>query len=1495
MRRTGLNLPVITIDPTLLKSIAENNKDEKSPVGEMFYIRTPVNRVVIPIENLPKFTKIHEPECVKDGEHVPFWDVIDTITPIEQLIQPKEDLLRTSEQIKGWILKNYFKFDRPMHYAGHEANSDNPDLWDEADLRVLIVRLSSYDAVNGSITHGALAQLARKAGKDGGFKVYTDFAYMPGLSKDAAMMQEGKCPWLFGRTSKRSPRDFDVIFVSLALTMEVWNSVISMVNSGIAPFKTMRQLDHPLKDRDTEPLIIYGGVVIDFVESIYGEVAGQACVPDACVLGDGEYTVPAVLNLLYKCKNEGKTKREFLKLGHTLSRPEHFERDSKEKLFSWWYEPDAYEHVYKKSETETVWTEWDTDKTEGKLTYKNPIERRCYYNELVEIKRKSGYEFAAPIGSLKRAIVRDLDDVPVFTEPPLQYDGSLGPAVDLQISSGCTCVAGMTVIETDVGFERIDQALERVHSDEIGAVMVQTRKALQPADAIVCTGEKVVRAYTFEAEDGFQLNIHCTGEHKFDVSNNGSPQWKEAKDLVLGEEVWAVDPKLYQEARGSGGRNIKAQNYYAQLATMKLVSLGTPYETVCYDVRNSFVHEYIAEGLITHNSGGTCSFCLAEGTKVSVQGEQLLIEDLEDGIWEEGKDRELDTPFGLQTPKGVVFTGIKPCVTLKTCGGYEITLTEDHKLLTFRKGEIQEIRVAELEIGKDVAILIQGITGELIAKKDGRRDFLYPPALRPKAKENRVRISFGGEHVLKKDEITAEQKEWFRVLRRANAYSDVIISKIDVGEKRCFDVWNINKGHIFYANAFCVGNCHESHIQGRLRERGIEYLKKETEKAIRKQGAQEVSFYALSWSLHSQVYKLLLWYYERFGTTNLISQRVDQASADPDFFKFQSANGERSATLGVEGISQRMRNFFNKSLSEEQIIQACENAAISGYQALKWFMIFTGLETKADCDEFCNLLRDLNQRFKKIAKDLSRKEGRERSPLRLTPSIMLLINLPHTPLQWGPCAAAFDLESDALRPLVDCCKECGFGFRTSMTRRRIRFNQSISLMGREGTRILTETSLRANFPYFGPVPEKITYLLERKIEEAGYDWMYYLREKNWDTVFPWDNILMPQRRDYIWNQWIKVRDSQGISYCLKTSVNPNPRCSDCGGCGTILDRRYMLSRDLETSEILNGKEATRRDMTSRKKVRLDVEIKDELLRTVPKHVLARVVVRAFMLAASEKQFDHQIVLSYLKVDGHSLKHAEGMNNLPWVGGHVLIDVSFNKNWSDILMRELLPRINEILAENYEKGQIGIYVNDFIASDKLVVFDEKAYGLYTINLPISFHDLEVNMELFNEQESLTFKEKKSVGRDIFRMEEVTKIRSTTVPLAYTETHKDGIRLTFLCNLTANPVQMLTLLTGKRGPVIKENHLYSLGYFRYDREKADDILGVQEDDLFAALEGRAVYCENCEQPIPTDLFTCETYRSQSAENYCLVCDLKGLVQKKFYGVEVGGAAVTPDGVK
>jgi len=671
--------------------------------------------------------------------------------------------------------------------------------------------------------------------------------------------------------------------------------------------------------------------------------------------------------------------------------------------------------------------------------------------------------------------------------------------------------------------------------------------------------------------------------------------------------------------------------------------------------------------------------------------------------------------------------------------------------------------------------------------------------------------------------------------------------------------------------AVASSNCHESHQLGRWRERELEYLKQAAEVAVRQQGAEDVSLYSLTWSLYSKLYSLLTWTVGRFGTTNLISQRADQLSGDPLFAQFQNNLGNGHATIGVEGLSQRLRNYLNKGLSEDQLRKAVHNLAWAGHSSTKWFMIYTGLEEEADVAELIKLLESLHKEIGDITKERNRQTGEDRQPLKINLSFMLLIAHQHTPLQFAPTTSSYNLRSKLLMPLIDTVRRLNLGFRLSMTRDRIRVSQWLAFADRKDTRVLVEVGLRTGFVNFGPIPEAVTWMTRKLVQEhLGRDWMYYFRQKAWDHVCPADHIQTPQDRAHLWNAWKLYSKFIGLTYCLRSQVNLAPACSSCGSCTDATDRKEMLTRALEGPEQLQLAVQSRRDMTVRRRVRFQVQITDTLLRTVPKSVLARHLTSALMLSASEPPekgglgWDNAVVKNFLRVGGHNLTSAEVEGVLPWVGGTILIDLLFNKPIPDDVFRKLIPATNQRFR--------GAKVTGFVAGEKLVTLDTRCFNLLQVELNVPLYDLQVAIEKLAEASDVSYKEKVTIAKDVSRTVTVLRPKSDVTPLAFIQpTARPGYtRLTLLSTLNASPVNVISGILAKPPRFIRPNPITCLGVFK-------PVKPEENVDLFAVFSDSDTECQQTGDPIEIDVFTGNRYLSKSAPGLCLTADFTNLLSE------------------
>ena len=82
---------------------------------------------------------------------------------------------RSVFEIEEWIRQKRFRFPgNGLWLIGHEPNTEAPENYKSASLRMLIFRLSPYAYVASSLSHGILAQLSLNV--EG---VYVDYGFMP--------------------------------------------------------------------------------------------------------------------------------------------------------------------------------------------------------------------------------------------------------------------------------------------------------------------------------------------------------------------------------------------------------------------------------------------------------------------------------------------------------------------------------------------------------------------------------------------------------------------------------------------------------------------------------------------------------------------------------------------------------------------------------------------------------------------------------------------------------------------------------------------------------------------------------------------------------------------------------------------------------------------------------------------------------------------------------------------------------------------------------------------------------------------------------------------------------------------------------------------------------------------------------------------------------------------------------------------------------------------
>jgi len=539
-------LPTVLIDPTLTRSVSENRKGTKSHVGSLYGVETPVDTET-PVLQTPIFLDDEKPE---DYDTLVAKGKVDEATDLQELLKTPL-LLRKQADIERFIRSAYHQMQIPAAYVGGELGTDHPSEYDTADLRVLVCRLSAYDAVAASMTHGALRQMVKQAGREANFTTYVDYAFLPCGNPDIAVFREHAAPWWFGRNTKRHARDFDLVLVGSPLTLEINNFHMALHHSGIPIFSTQRKDHLPLGSyEEGYPPILIGGMPSDFSGEPLGggmhirnpetgENEWHESIPDAIGIGDGEHPVPKLTKLAHLVKQTGGTKRDFIKACHSLADDADFERnsDAGKPKWNWFYEPRAYEAIYEK------------DETTGR-------------EELKEVVRRPEYPHATLPGYLKRSIMRDLNQTQVWTQSPVHWAGSMGSSADIQLSSGC--ITGDTLLYARTTAADGQQRTGYLRAEDLFAssslqkrrIEIWAGQGLTPARGLVVRPARPTVKITTDSG----ATLHVTTNHT--LLRDCKPvlyQRAAAIDLRPGDQIWCAGHPIGQ-LLDNGAHQLEARN-----------------------------------------------------------------------------------------------------------------------------------------------------------------------------------------------------------------------------------------------------------------------------------------------------------------------------------------------------------------------------------------------------------------------------------------------------------------------------------------------------------------------------------------------------------------------------------------------------------------------------------------------------------------------------------------------------------------------------------------------------------------------------------------------------------------------------------------------------------------------------------------------------------------------------------------------------------------------
>ncbi len=327
--------------------------------------------------------------------------------------------------------------------------------------------------------------------------------------------------------------------------------------------------------------------------------------------------------------------------------------------------------------------------------------------------------------------------------------------------------------------------------------------------------------------------------------------------------------------------------------------------------------------------------------------------------------------------------------------------------------------------------------------------------------------------------------------------------------------------------------CQAGMIYRPVRERSKNKIKELAQSQLKNTGYDELSILSLSTSDYSEIEPLVS---ELMGVchTNDVSLSLPSLRLDSFSVKvLEDIQGYKKTglTFAPEAGTQRLRNVINKSITDENIYYAVEQAISLGWQQIKlYFMVGLPTETDDDLDGIVEIARKIT--------DLFYKSKGNRGKFNITVSISNFVPKAHTPFQWFPqCEISeFKRKHYYLKDKLKMMKNITFNYHGTDA-------SYLEALFARGDRKVCDTLIKAweIGCKFDGWREHLKY--EKWLEAIALTGLsadaYIYGNRNYDTILPWDIIDSGVSKEFL------IRESKRSIAELQTP-NCNAECQDCG-------------------------------------------------------------------------------------------------------------------------------------------------------------------------------------------------------------------------------------------------------------------------------------------------------------------------------------------------------------
>ena len=299
-------------------------------------------------------------------------------------------------------------------------------------------------------------------------------------------------------------------------------------------------------------------------------------------------------------------------------------------------------------------------------------------------------------------------------------------------------------------------------------------------------------------------------------------------------------------------------------------------------------------------------------------------------------------------------------------------------------------------------------------------------------------------------------------------------------------------------------------------------------------GASRINLYSFNFNQYSQFYDLIWELCSITGTIGLKSMRFDTVASDSRLLPVLQILGKTSITCGLEGISDRLRCYLNKTLSADALQQSLRRLFATPLRELKIFIIATGLETDADLLEFDELVLWMKRANSATSRSC-------RVIFSLTP----LVRFPWTPQEFEVAPLPETLYS-IIGKIKHLVCSAGFEFRQAADGAEYWLSQVLVRAANPALFGVMLTAIeKSGFIYYRTVSSSFVNDFRKQLVQQGISEKEVLNSVPEHP--PWRRINPRINESYLKKAHANIVDMQEVDPCAGPA-HSKVSCTGCGAC-----------------------------------------------------------------------------------------------------------------------------------------------------------------------------------------------------------------------------------------------------------------------------------------------------------------------------------------------------------